>query len=190
MPLENHSPYVLWFNEVDKEDIPLVGDKGANLGEMTKIGAAVPDGFIVTTTAYFYFLKENNLEEKIRVLLRQVNPSKPESYQEVAEKIQRLIINSPMPKDLALQIMKAYLKLGKGIQEPLVAVRSSATAGTCNGLFLMSKARPTWLIAFIVAGRHFLKAGEFFIAKSMALTILRWALPCRCKKWFNQTPRE
>jgi len=128
VPLENHSPYILWFNEVDKEDIPLVGGKGANLGEMTKIGAAVPDGFIVTAAAYFYFLKENNLEEKIRVLLRQVNPSKPESYQEVAEKIQRLIISSPMPKDLALQIMKAYLKLGKGIQEPLVAVRSSATA--------------------------------------------------------------
>ncbi|HRS23071.1 MAG TPA: PEP/pyruvate-binding domain-containing protein, partial [Candidatus Woesebacteria bacterium] len=47
MPLENHPPYILWFNEVDKEDIPLVGGKGANLGEMTKIGAAVPDGFIV-----------------------------------------------------------------------------------------------------------------------------------------------
>jgi pyruvate,water dikinase len=139
VPLENHPPYILWFNEVDKEDIPLVGDKGANLGEMTKIGAAVPDGFIVTAAAYFYFLKENNLEEKIRVLLRQVNPSKPESYQEVAEKIQRLIISSPMPKDLALQIMKAYLKLGKGIQEPLVAVRSSATAGDLQQTFLNIK---------------------------------------------------
>ncbi|MBP8591466.1 phosphoenolpyruvate synthase [Candidatus Shapirobacteria bacterium] len=119
---------MLWFDEVDKEDIPLVGGKGANLGELTKIGAPVPPGFIVTAAAYFYFLKENNLEEKIRALLREVSPSKPESYQEVAEKIQKLIISSPMPKDLAVQIMKAYLKLGKGINEPLVAVRSSATA--------------------------------------------------------------
>ena len=33
---------VVWFEEVTREDIPLVGGKGANLGEMTNAGIPVP----------------------------------------------------------------------------------------------------------------------------------------------------
>ena len=58
--------FVVWFNEVDKEDIPLVGGKGANLGEMTKAGFPVPTGFIVTVNAYQQFLEHNRLQDKIR----------------------------------------------------------------------------------------------------------------------------
>ena len=47
--------YVRWFKEVDKEDIDIVGGKGANLGEMTKSGFPVPNGFVVTAQAYFQF---------------------------------------------------------------------------------------------------------------------------------------
>ena len=49
---------VVWFNEVTKNDIPLVGGKGANLGEMTNAGIPVPPGFIVTSSAYFDFIKK------------------------------------------------------------------------------------------------------------------------------------
>ena len=44
---------IVWFNEVNKDDVPLVGGKGANLGEMTRAQIPVPPGFIVTATAYF-----------------------------------------------------------------------------------------------------------------------------------------
>ena len=47
---------VVWFREVDKDDVGLVGGKGANLGELTKTGAPVPPGFILTSHAYFRFL--------------------------------------------------------------------------------------------------------------------------------------
>ena len=47
---------IVWFKEVTKNDIPLVGGKGANLGEMTNAGIPVPPGFIVTADAYFDFL--------------------------------------------------------------------------------------------------------------------------------------
>ncbi|MDP6127828.1 MAG: PEP/pyruvate-binding domain-containing protein, partial [Dehalococcoidales bacterium] len=49
---------VVWFAEVDKNDIPLVGGKGANLGEMTNAGIPVPPGFIVTAGAYFDFIEK------------------------------------------------------------------------------------------------------------------------------------
>ena len=53
--------FVVSFHEVDKQDLELVGGKGANLGEMTKIGIPVPPGFIVTSYAYYYFLEKNRL---------------------------------------------------------------------------------------------------------------------------------
>jgi len=59
MPKDNS--LVLWFKDVNKDDIPLVGGKGANLGEMTRAHFPVPGGFIVTAQAYFKFIKENNL---------------------------------------------------------------------------------------------------------------------------------
>ena len=56
---------IVWFNEVTKKDVPLVGGKGANLGEMTNAQIPVPPGFIVTASAYFDFLKKSKLAEKI-----------------------------------------------------------------------------------------------------------------------------
>jgi len=44
--------YILFFDEIDKNDISQVGGKGANLGELTKGGFQVPYGFCVTTEAY------------------------------------------------------------------------------------------------------------------------------------------
>ena len=60
---------IVWFNEVTKKDIPLVGGKGANLGEMTNANIPVPPGFIVTADAYFEFLRQTKIVDKIRELL-------------------------------------------------------------------------------------------------------------------------
>ena len=51
---------IAWFEEVDKNDIPLVGGKGANLGEMTKLGLPVPPGFTCTTEACLAYLDNKN----------------------------------------------------------------------------------------------------------------------------------
>ena len=50
---------LVWFNEVDKYDIGLVGGKGANLGEMTQSGFPIPYGFIITSNAFFNFLEKS-----------------------------------------------------------------------------------------------------------------------------------
>ncbi len=51
--MEQSKKAVVWFKEVTRKDVPLVGGKGANLGEMTNAGIPVPPGFIVTADAYF-----------------------------------------------------------------------------------------------------------------------------------------
>lgn len=61
---------ILWFEEVSKKDIPLVGGKGANLGEMINIGIPVPPGFLVTAAAYFDFIKKSSLKAKLKTELK------------------------------------------------------------------------------------------------------------------------
>ena len=48
-------PITVFFKDLDKHDTPLVGGKGANLGEMTKVGMPVPNGFAITINAYDSF---------------------------------------------------------------------------------------------------------------------------------------
>jgi pyruvate,water dikinase len=122
--MEKGQKEVVWFDQVSKQDIPLVGGKGANLGEMTAAGIPVPQGFIVTAAAYFDFVEESGIQGKIRSLLEPVNVHDSRQLQESAEKVQELIIRAKMPKSIEEEIRKAYVKMGKG----LVAVRSSATA--------------------------------------------------------------
>ncbi len=122
--MKQDSKNVVWFNQVTKKDIPLVGGKGANLGEMTSANIPVPPGFIVTASVYFDFLQSSRIDKKIRELLKPLNVSDSKQLQEVAAKIQKLILDTPMPPELDKEIEQAYIKMGRG----LVAVRSSATA--------------------------------------------------------------
>jgi pyruvate,water dikinase len=115
---------VVWFKEVTKKDIPLVGGKGANLGEMTNAGIPVPQGFIVTAAAYFDFIEQAGLDSKIQALLKTIDVQDSKQLQEVAAEVQQVIIKADMPPETAKAIEQAYVKMGKG----LVAVRSSATA--------------------------------------------------------------
>ena len=141
---------IVWFEEVGKEDVGLVGGKGANLGEMTNADLPIPYGFIVTSHAYFEFIKGANLLDKIKQLLSIVNYDNPTEIEQASEHIGDLIMKAEMPKQLASEIIEHYEELNqkekeylekkssvidstlaklKGLyEEPLVAVRSSATA--------------------------------------------------------------
>ncbi len=140
---------IVWFDEVDKSSIGLVGGKGANLGELVNNGFPVPYGFIVTSKAYFDFLDYNNLRERIKDILKDIDYENTEQLRQAAKKVRTLIRKAEIPKDLAKLIIDYYhnlelkerrvygrlgileelgLSLKKAISGPLVAVRSSATA--------------------------------------------------------------
>ncbi len=116
---------VLWFREIDKNDVDIVGGKGANLGEMVAAGFPVPDGFVVTAAAYFDFLDVNQLRPKIHTLLDKLDVDDSRRLQKAALEVQKLILKAKMPAELAQKITSCYRKLGGN---PAVAVRSSATA--------------------------------------------------------------
>ncbi len=116
--------FIAWFSYISKNDIALAGGKGANLGEMTHANIPVPPGFVVTSDAYFTFLKEANIEGDVRKLLESLDVEDSKELKETSDKIKEKISSAPMPEAIARGIKQAYKKLGSG----LVAIRSSATA--------------------------------------------------------------
>jgi rifampicin phosphotransferase len=127
--------YVLRFDEVGKDNIPQVGGKGANLGEMVGAGLPVPPGFCITAQAYQDFLTEAGLQEPIDEILADMQPNDMEDVKARSEKIRELITQSAIPAEIEQKITEAYLELSKELEQPElpVAVRSSATAEDLPG---------------------------------------------------------
>jgi pyruvate,water dikinase len=123
---------VIWFENLRRTDIPLVGGKNANLGEMTSVGIPVPPGFAITAYSYKKFIEETGIAAKIYEIIGETvtNPSDPAQYEIASKKIRELIESTPMPKEIENAIKSAYEELCKklGVNEVFVAVRSSATA--------------------------------------------------------------
>lgn len=141
---------IVWFEEVGKNDVGIVGGKGANLGEMVNASLPIPYGFIITAQAYFDFVKKAGIQEKIMSLLAKINYENSHELEQASKHIGEIIISSDLPKSLVKEIVKYYenleikeskyfknngsfLKTGLSkvkslYQQPLVAVRSSATA--------------------------------------------------------------
>lgn len=120
--------FVLWFKEVDRDDLALVGGKGANLGEMTKFGIPVPNGFIVTAQSYYYFLEKTGIKNTIKSYLQTVDVNNATQLNQASRLCQNEIEKAAMPIEVAQEIVNNYLKLSGLFKECLVAVRSSATA--------------------------------------------------------------
>ena len=114
--------YTLFFDETDKKDLPLVGGKGANLGEMTKAGFTVPYGFCVTTESYKEFIEKNNMMDFISHIIKDASL---ENISEIGEEIRKRIIQCEIPSEVEQEIVRAINKIGV---DDYYAVRSSATA--------------------------------------------------------------
>ncbi len=119
---------VLPFSKIRKDDIPFVGGKGANLGEMYSANLPVPNGFVVTAQAYEYVIDHNKLQDDIIRIIRETDVQNQKQLEKASISIQRLILTADIPQDLVDQIIHSYRNLKVGEKDPLVAVRSSATA--------------------------------------------------------------
>lgn len=119
---------VAWLNEVRNTDIPIVGGKGASLGEMTNAQLPVPPGFVVTAQAFRKFIDDAGFADKLFKGI-DVNVDDQKELMKAEAFAKNLINNQPMPADIAKEITTAYETLCKREGgEQYVAARSSATA--------------------------------------------------------------
>jgi pyruvate,water dikinase len=125
--------YIRLFAEIGIEDIPLVGGKNASLGEMHREmrskGVNLADGFAVTAEAYWRFLRETGLDQRIAEILSDLDAADVSNLQQRGRQVRHAILAAPLPDELEQEILEAYDKLTEGDLNRLdVAVRSSATA--------------------------------------------------------------
>jgi len=129
---EQQNALVLWFKDVGKDDVALVGGKCASLGEMTNAGIPVPPGFAVTAYAYQKFITDTGISKKIYETIKETvkDLGDPKQYEAASKQVRQLIESTSMPNEIAEAIRKEYRELSKrsNLSQVFVAVRSSATA--------------------------------------------------------------
>jgi pyruvate,water dikinase len=118
--------YVLDFQEIDQTQVALVGGKGVNLGELSRVeGVSVPAGFCVTTDAFRRILAEAPSIDQLLDRLSRLEPEDREAIGTIAAEIRRTLEEIPIPDDLVPDIRRSIAWIGEGAA---YAVRSSATA--------------------------------------------------------------
>jgi pyruvate,water dikinase len=131
--MKKNQKYILWLNQISKKDVPLVGGKNASLGEMftklTRKGVNVPDGFALTTAAYWRYLKSNKIDKELKKIFQKFNSNSIKSLQKTGKLCRNLILKGKLPEDLKKETIMAYRELGKKYGSNLdVAVRTSGVA--------------------------------------------------------------
>ena len=105
---------ISWFDELTKDDIPLVGGKGANLGEMSRAGFPIPPGFVVNVNGYSEFLEDVNLKYDIMDILEDTDVHNSEQLEDNAEKIRNMItggmIASRMIADMIPKCQRSHFR--------------------------------------------------------------------------------
>ncbi len=125
---------VLPFREIGIGDIAAVGGKNASLGEMiahlASLGVRVPDGFAVSSEAFWLHLRGAGIEQWVYSRLDDLDISDTARLAAVAAEIRERVASAPLPTPVREQVMEAYRSLSEssGVDEIDVAVRSSATA--------------------------------------------------------------
>ena len=115
-------------NELHVEDVPFVGGKGANLGELTNAGFPVPEAFVLTTVAYDYFIDSSKIFDAINKEIAKIDRNSDDSLAAASDKIRSLFEEYEIPVDLRDEIVAKYKALFPKGKTGFVAVRSSATA--------------------------------------------------------------
>ncbi|MCM3127107.1 phosphoenolpyruvate synthase [Paenibacillus provencensis] len=119
-------PLVLGFQEMDEQQLRLVGGKGLNLGELTKVqGVKVPDGFCITTVGYQTALSQNKVYHALLNQLAMLTVEDRDQIGEICKEIRNTIMAAGIPSDVEEATAQYLSKLG---EEYAYAVRSSSTA--------------------------------------------------------------
>ncbi|KAH7016143.1 uncharacterized protein B0I36DRAFT_336877 [Microdochium trichocladiopsis] len=131
--MDTYGEFVRTFHSLSRKDVALVGGKNASLGEMISAldseEIAVPHGFATTSHAYWQFVEVNGIRSRLEAAIDHWRQGKT-NLVDTGHTIRSLFLGGSWPGPVAAAIEAAYHDLGAkaGMDDPSVAVRSSATA--------------------------------------------------------------
>ncbi|MXP50968.1 phosphoenolpyruvate synthase [Pantoea sp. SoEX] len=127
-----NKPLILWYHQINIEDIKIVGGKNASIGEMinklSPLGINIPSGYVTTSYAFNQFLNQDKMNYDIYNLLEKTNLNEIDNLNKVSKQIQQWILNKSLPQELETEIYKAYQEITINNNNVSFAIRSSATA--------------------------------------------------------------
>lgn len=133
---------VKWFKEIARDDVSIAGSKGANIAGLWNAGFPIPNGFVVSSDVFGEFVESTGIKDRISALLQAGD----------AEGIQKIILTTPIPKDISEEILENYEALDeiKDVRQAIdlikafkndvpVAVRPSSNQDVTHASFLNVK---------------------------------------------------
>jgi pyruvate,water dikinase len=148
----------------------------ANLGEIkNQIRLSVPEGFVITSRAYYRFMEHSDLQSEIDRILQSSNAQQMDELYELSSIIQQLIIQAEIPQDLQREINSACEALS-GDKSIRVSLRSSALGEDGSGISFAGQYRselnisPEDILEFykeIVASKYSLPALTYRLARGI-----------------------
>jgi pyruvate, water dikinase len=112
------------FSEISKFDVAIAGGKGASLGEMAQANFPIPNGFVILSDSFIYFLENSNLDTQIENIWNSIDYQNEKTLGKASKNIEKLTLAAKIPQDIEDEINKYHQQLNS----KFVAVRSSATA--------------------------------------------------------------
>ncbi len=126
--IDTSPPYILSLSELYEDDLQ-VGGKGFHLCQLKNVlDLPVPDGFIVSTSAYNFFIEKNGLKHRIYALLSQLDSNSPTLYKKISEELTTIIMNATVPENLGQELVSRLDDLRRRSGAQLFALRSSAVS--------------------------------------------------------------
>jgi pyruvate,water dikinase len=154
---------IFWFEELGQEHNDLVGKKCANLGEMMRMGVAVPPGFAISLEMYREFVRQTGLGEEMARYVQDLGELKGKGitvFDEVSKTLRDMIESREIPEGIEKEILGFYDGLCNRLKIPDLAV-SVRSAGTESrpGMFetylnvkgkedLLDKVKKVWASAY------------------------------------------
>lgn len=129
-------PLILPLADVRLADLPLVGGKMANLGELAaNVGLDVPDGFAVTVAAYYRFMEHNGLRSELERRIQATDMRSLDEVFSLSAALQQCVLAAPLPPDLEAAVTEAVAAMKERASDDLLlALRSSAVGEDALGV--------------------------------------------------------
>jgi pyruvate,water dikinase len=173
-------PFTIKFDKISKEKEALVGGKALLLSVLSKeLSMPIPEGFIITTSAFHYLMASNDLSRQINSKLAGLDINNTLSLEHTAAELDALILDAKIPEEIERAILNA-LKSSR-LADCNLAMRSSAVkedgpasfAGQYKTLLNLRKRNVFNAYKKIIASKYCSKALYYRIRHG----ILDWETP-------------
>ncbi|MBW2176901.1 MAG: hypothetical protein JRH03_08140 [Deltaproteobacteria bacterium] len=134
----NTPPYVLGLNKIDLHVDPLlVGGKALNLGIVrNNLKLPTPDGFVITSNAYYHFIEHNDLRNEIDDRLSAIDIDDTALLDTLSEEIRQMIMGAEIPPKIEAALEKFHQSTARHGDDALgLAMRSSAVGEDSRASF-------------------------------------------------------